>query len=149
MACSKCGKFTLFRDVCWTCNQLTSGSLVSPLFTGKKQIKWQWQAKILKVNINGTERTVDATGGLGEDVMQELAGHLAIPVTQLEDLLHLGHANQSAAVNVSRSQTLEGLAQTSNNHQTIARQRITMIECPKCSHRIAEGAWCLYCGHEL
>jgi hypothetical protein len=117
-----------------------------------KQIKWQWQAMVLKVNINGTERIVDATTGLGEDIIEELAGRLGMEVPELQALLHLGHVNQPAVVNVSRSQGDQtGLANVVAQNQQMqgVRKRNSMINCPKCNHRIAAAAWCLYCGHDL
>lgn len=150
MSCSRCGKFTLFRDLCWACEKTSSGSRIFSRF-GSKQIKWQWQAKILRVNINGTERTVDATAGLGENVIQELAGHLGMEIPELQALLHLGHVNQSAALNFAQSQGNPDLANVAAQKQQapVVRKRPVMINCPKCNHRIAETAWCLYCGHEL
>jgi ribosomal protein S27E len=120
-------------------------------FGSSKQIKWQWQAKVLKVNINGAERTLDATAGLGEDVIHELAGHLGMEIQDLQSLLHLGHMNQSEVVNVSPTQGNHDLANVAAHRQQMqgVRKRIVMINCPKCGHRIAEAAWCLYCGHEL
>lgn len=147
MACSRCGKFTLFRDLCSSCERTASGSRVVARFGSSRQIKWQWKAKILKVSINGAERTLDATSGLGEEVMQELASHLGMEIPELQNLLHLGHVNQTSGGTVTRSQA--GQTPVRDQQASIVNKRVTLIECPKCHHKIAESAWCLYCGNEI
>ncbi|HET9285262.1 MAG TPA: hypothetical protein VFR24_25195 [Candidatus Angelobacter sp.] len=144
MSCSRCGRFTLFRNLCWTCAKNSSGQQIFSGFHTSRHVKWQWQARILKVNVNGRESTFDAAAGLGEEVLQELAGHLGIPVTNLQQLLHTGHEQQSLNSTISTESAAASVKQSPQ-----ATKKIVMIDCPKCHHRIAKAAWCLYCGQEL
>jgi hypothetical protein len=96
------------------------------------------------VNVNGRESTFDAAAGLGEDVLQELASHLGVPIADLQHLLHSGQEHQSFNSTISPVS-----ADASTKQSPQANRKMVMIDCPKCHHRIAKAAWCLYCGQEL
>jgi hypothetical protein len=102
----------------------------------KREI-FSMRSTVVTVKINGVEQRIDASGGLNEALIRQVASQAGIPLDQVMDLLHSSGA-------------LASLQQASQSNQTGQVTRtISMTECTKCHRKVPQTAKCLYCGQAL
>jgi len=95
------------------------------------------RSTVITIKVNGVEQNIDASGGLNEELIRQLASQAGVPIDQVMDLLH------SSGALTSFQQT----AQSTQGRQ-ITRS-IIMTECTKCHRKVPQSAKCLYCGQAL
>jgi hypothetical protein len=102
----------------------------------KREI-FSMRSTVVTVKINGVEQKIDASGGLNEELIRQIANQAGIPLDQVMDALHSSGALAS----------LQPMSQ-SNQAQGVNRT-ITTTECTKCHRKVPQAAKCLYCGQTL
>jgi hypothetical protein len=102
----------------------------------KREI-FSMRSTVVTIKVNGVEQKIDASGGLNEELIRQVASQAGVSLDHIMDLLHSSGA-------------LGSLQQTSQSNQSANVTRpTTMTECTKCHRKVPQAAKCLYCGQVL
>lgn len=94
------------------------------------------RSTVVTIKVNGVEQKIDASGGLNEELIRQVASQAGVSLDHIMDLLQSSGA-------------LTSLQQTGQSNQAHESRTITMTECTKCHRKVPQAAKCLYCGQAL